>query len=106
VVQSLTLCSATLGEDGRRQPPGGPLFDSHICHLLAYQDAPLRAELLAIRQYPTDRIGVGLALSFFRHTRRRAQQTSGNRLFTGDRGPGIVRQRLEPAENAWLGRRP
>ena len=26
MVQSVTLCSATLGEDGRREPPLGPLY--------------------------------------------------------------------------------
>jgi len=76
---------------------GTTLFDPRIAGLLEHDDAGLERELLAAERSSTDRIGVGLALGFFRRTRRRAQANTDPAPFEGTRGPGIVRERLEPA---------
>jgi len=77
---------------------GRTLFDPRVARLLDSNDPSVERELLSAQTEAPDRVGVGLALGFFRRVRRRADFASGRAPFEGTRGPLMVRQRSESAE--------
>jgi len=79
---------------------GRTLFDSAAARLLREDCRPVERKLLAAEHHVADRIGVGLALGFFRRVRRR--DNPGALPFEGTRGPRIVRERAETAETSSL----
>ena len=74
---------------------GATLFDPRMGGLLEHEDPALEKELLEACDHPSDRIGTGLAIAFFRRVRLNAESESGRPRFVGARGPSIVRERLE-----------
>lgn len=74
---------------------GTTLFDDRMRGLLEHDDDALEQQLLTTYDHPSDRVGSGLAVSFFRRTRRRAEIERGDAPLASLRGPGIVRERLE-----------
>jgi radical SAM superfamily enzyme YgiQ (UPF0313 family) len=75
---------------------GSTFFDQRRASLLQEDDAPLEREILAQYRHPADRIGAGLAVSFFRRCRSRAAFDAGQAPFTGTRGAHMVRDRQDP----------
>lgn len=82
---------------------GSTLFDRRIADLLVRDDPVTERDLRCAQNDPADRVGTGLALSFFRRTRRRAASTRAGASLDRDRGPHVVRQRLEPVGRGWRG---
>jgi hypothetical protein len=76
---------------------GRTLLDERVARLLEADDPELERELLAERATPPETIGVGLALGYFRRTRRRAARRDGRDDLAGTRGPALVRERTSAA---------
>ncbi len=74
---------------------GRTVFDPRTALLLKEDAADVERELLAAHSSAAERIGVGLALGFFRRTRRRKQFEAGVMPFEGTRGASLVRERPE-----------
>jgi anaerobic magnesium-protoporphyrin IX monomethyl ester cyclase len=74
---------------------GSTVFDPRTALLLREDAADVERELLAAQSSATERIGVGLALGFFRRTRYRKQFEAGVMPFAGARGASLVRERPE-----------
>jgi radical SAM superfamily enzyme YgiQ (UPF0313 family) len=76
---------------------GRTFFEPESARLLAGDDRGLEERLLAEPGRDlADRIGVGLALGFFRRIRSRDEKRTPV-AFDGSRGPRLVRERMEPA---------
>ena len=73
------------------------MFDPAVVKLLSENCESTEQALIAGERHPADRIGVGLALGFFRRVRRREDFRSGSRPFEGTRGPSFARERMELA---------
>jgi radical SAM superfamily enzyme YgiQ (UPF0313 family) len=71
---------------------GMTMLNESIGALLDEENGALEQELLHNERYPSDRIGVGLALGFFRRTRRRNAYHEAD-AFDSRRGPSLVRER-------------
>ena len=73
---------------------GATMLDPDVARLLDVEVPEAeRALLSSVRDAP-ERIGKGLAVSFFRRSRRRRTPGAGaSASFAGDRGPSLVRQR-------------
>jgi radical SAM superfamily enzyme YgiQ (UPF0313 family) len=71
---------------------GMTIFDDGIGALLEEENGFLEQELLHNKSDPSDRIGVGLALGFFRRTRRRHAYRKAD-AFDSYRGLSLVRER-------------
>jgi anaerobic magnesium-protoporphyrin IX monomethyl ester cyclase len=76
---------------------GRTLVEPKINRLIDEDDDATERRLYAEQRHPSDQIGVGLAIGFFRRLRRRGQFCSGEKPFEGTRGPRMVRERAEPA---------
>ncbi|MEK6279021.1 MAG: radical SAM protein [Acidobacteriota bacterium] len=74
---------------------GRTLFEREIEQLMEGEFPDIEKKVLLEPKHPSDRIGVGLAVAFFRRARRRAAFYSGVRPFEGTRGPQATRQRTE-----------
>ena len=71
---------------------GRSVFDEDIGRLLVHGDAALEARLITEAGAPEERIGVGVALSWFRRIRWQRTADPTQRL-AGARGPAVVRER-------------
>jgi hypothetical protein len=78
---------------------GSTFFDPSVASLLKEDCEWREQQLLASQLHPADRVGVGLALGFFRRLRNRDEFASGRRPFEGTRGPGLIRERAEPMQS-------
>ncbi len=72
---------------------GSTMLNSHTARLLTKGDESVERELIESQNHPADRIGVGLAVGFFRRARRRDAFHRGALPFEGTRGPYFVRER-------------
>ena len=76
---------------------GSTFFDQRRAKLLQEDDEAVEQEILGAHRFAADRIGAGLAVSFFRRCRSRAAFDAGEAPFTGTRGARMVRERQEAA---------
>jgi hypothetical protein len=72
---------------------GRTFFEPCIAELLQYDNTDLEQQMLSRCRKAIDRIGVGLALGYFRRVRRRRASNSGSPATM--RGPSLVRQRAD-----------
>lgn len=78
---------------------GMTLFDEQVNRLIDEDDDATERRLYAEQRHPSDQVGVGLAVGFFRRLRRRGKSCSGEQSLKGVRGPSMVRERSEPARS-------
>ncbi|GAA5118985.1 B12-binding domain-containing radical SAM protein [Pseudonocardia adelaidensis] len=83
---------------------GRTLFESDVAELLRRENPATERDLLSSPQDPADRIGTGLAVSFFRRTRRGSASSPASPKQARGRGPSLVRQRVEPVTRVAKGR--
>jgi anaerobic magnesium-protoporphyrin IX monomethyl ester cyclase len=76
---------------------GDSFLKQRTARLLVEDDAELQADLLGRQRRAPDRIGVGLAISFFSRVRQRASFEDGRAPRPGTRGPGFVRRQWHSA---------
>jgi anaerobic magnesium-protoporphyrin IX monomethyl ester cyclase len=79
------------------QTIGSTLFDPRRGRLLREADAAVEQELLGTYSHPADRVGMGLAVSFFKRVRALHDSAGEEKPFAGKRGARMVRERSEPA---------
>jgi radical SAM superfamily enzyme YgiQ (UPF0313 family) len=72
---------------------GRTFFDSRHAQLLLGPNPEVEREILTAYQHPAEKIGAGLAVSFFRRSRLRAAFERGENPFSGKRGPHMTRER-------------
>ena len=72
---------------------GQTMIEPAVGKLLTEQVVATEQDLLNRATSSADRIGVGLAISSFRRSRRQRQGTASPVSIEGNRGPSLVRQR-------------
>ena len=72
---------------------GSTFFDQRKARLLEEEEPTVQREILSEFQHPADRVGAGLAVSFFKRCRARTALDAAQKPLAGTRGPRMVRER-------------